>query len=317
MEVVTSGGRRIRFPRREGRRMILLKVNTVCNLRCDYCWYVINPSLHVPVREEMSTAEMDSMLQEMRVGVGDVVYLAGGEAVLRKDIAAICSRLRSAGATTYLTTNGMLLERLLPLAEQIDGYVVSLDSATSEFHDRHRGGHRRTLEAIPELASHAPVCVTVVLSRENLDELGWVAETSVNMGAKSLFYQLLWLPVGTAARRLRCLGPEDVQRLREALDNLDGYRHNLRLPHSSYRAIVEATVAEGGASGHVVDCFGIDGYLTTDPRGGILRCLPHEFVTAGGESLDVPWRDGVCPFLSEECMCLMGHFHTDLFDEQS
>ena len=112
------------------------------------------------------------------------------------------------------------------------------------------------------------------------------------------------------------IGFPDRGALVTALDGLEKYRDRLRLPSPAYRALLEATVAEGGASGHVVNCFAVRrGYLTTDPRGGVLNCLPHDYVDRGGDQHKVPWRDGVCRYISEECICLIGHFHMELFND--
>ncbi len=314
MEVHTAGGHRISFPEQIDQRMIVLKVNTVCNLRCDYCWYVINPSLHVPVREEATPAEMAEMVREISPRRGDTVYLSGGEAVLRKDIVQICHSICTAGARVYLTTNGMLRDRLLALASEVHGYVVSLDSINPTLHDAHRGGHEATVENLPYLVAVRPVCVSVVLSRENLNQLVAIADACVEWGVQSLFYQLLWFPKGMPEREVRCMRTADQGALTAALDVLDQYRDRLQLPPPAYRSLVEATVAAGGARGYVANCFAMQGYLTTDPRGGVLRCLPHDYLERGGDPHDVPWRDGVCHYLSEECTCLMGYFHTDLFD---
>ena len=315
MEVRTAGGRLITFKERLGRRLILLKVNTVCNLRCDYCWYVINPSLHVPAHEEMTHAEMTKIIRKIAPREGDVFYLSGGEPALRKDIAQICRQIYDSGARVFLTTNGMLRDRLLSLAPVIHGYVVSLDSLASTHHESHRGGHRTTIVNIPYLVEARPVCVSVVLSRENLGQLVPLAGACVEWRVQSLFYQLLWFPKGMPERKQRCVQPADHSALAAALDGLDDYSDQLLLPSPTYRELLEATVVEGGASGYVANCFAMKGYLTTDPRGSVLGCMPHDYVHRTGDQHKVPWRDGVCPYLSEECTCLIGHFYTEMFNE--
>lgn len=315
MVVHTSGGRRINFPVRVGRRLILLKVNTVCNLKCDYCWYVINPILNVPVRDESTEAHMKEMIREIGPRTGDVFYLSGGEAILRNDIKKISQSIRKSGARVYLTTNGMLLNRLLSLAPEIHGYVVSLDSIDQAMHDSHRGGHRTTIKNIPYLVEKRPVCVTVTIYRENLRQLGQIANACVKWGVQSLFYQLLWFPNGTIERSRRCLQPSDCETLSNELDTLENTHASLQLPSPSYRALLEATVEEGGASGKVINCFAMNGYLTTDPRGDVLPCQPHGFINGQNKPGDTPWSNGVCHYLSEECTCLMGHFHSDLIDD--
>jgi MoaA/NifB/PqqE/SkfB family radical SAM enzyme len=303
--------------------MILLKVNTACNLECSYCWYVIDPRLAVPVREEMDAGSMVDMLARLSIRRGDVVYLSGGEAVLRRDIEGVCRHLRDASATVYLTTNGMLLSRLLALAPLIDGFVVSIDSVESDYHDSVRGGHATTFANLPALRAAKPVCVSVVLSRQNIGGLPALAARCISLGVESMFFQLLWYPPDHPERARACLSREDASTFTASMAALRAFSGQIRLPVDSYICALEASVRNGGAAGIVQGCFALEGYRATDPHGNINGCLPHAMLKGIRSSRDASSRvlgaaggPTACAHFSEECLCLMGHFFTDLFDAQ-
>jgi len=125
----------------------------------------------------------------------------------------------------------------------------------------------------------------------------------------------LWFPKDTPERKQRCLQPADHSALSVAPDSLDDFSSQLSLPSPTYRELLEVEVLEGGASGYVANCFSKKGYLTTDPRGNMFGCGPHDYVRQKEDQHVVLRRDGVCPYLSEECTRLIGHFYTEIFNE--
>lgn len=319
MQVLLAHGHSIEFTSRHKRRLVLFKLNTRCNLQCSYCWYSINPQLHVDAQDEMSLETVKELVERISLQAGDVVYLSGGEPVLRNDIVEICRCISSTGATVYMTTNGTLLERLLAVSPWIDGYVVSLDSVESEYHDVHRGQHRRTTKNIEALVEQAPVCVSVVLSQQNIEQLSRLADFCANLKVNSLFCQLLWYPAGHPARQNRCLGKDHVLKFNKVMNEFRRKKSALGIPVEPYLQLLESEVANGCSKGQVYDCFAQDSYIAIDPYGTTNCCTPHalleECSNPSGNVLATVENDRVCPYFSEECSCLMGHFFSDLFDD--
>ncbi len=116
--------------------------NFDCNLSCDYCCVVSGPRAD-PRR---LPAERIRVLVDEAVASGmEGVFLTGGEPTLRPDLPALIEYVTDRLPLTLLT-NAMLLrgprwERLRPLidAGRRVAFQVSLDSATPERHDAHRG----------------------------------------------------------------------------------------------------------------------------------------------------------------------------------
>jgi Radical SAM superfamily/4Fe-4S single cluster domain len=128
-----------------------LYTNFDCNLHCDYCCVRSSPTAP---RRELGLARVQRISREAaELGVKEI-FVTGGEPFLLEDIGDILRSCAAAAPTTVLT-NGMLftgrrVESLQALPR--DGIVlqISLDSATPELHDLHRGSGTwaRTREGI-------------------------------------------------------------------------------------------------------------------------------------------------------------------------
>ena len=117
-----------------------LYTNFDCNLHCDYCCVRSSPS--VP-RRELGLARVQQIAREAReLGVKEI-FVTGGEPFLLEDIGEILLSCATTAPTTVLT-NGMLFtgrraETLQALPRDRIVLQISLDSATPELHDLHRG----------------------------------------------------------------------------------------------------------------------------------------------------------------------------------
>jgi len=117
-----------------------LYTNFDCNLRCDYC--CVRSSPQAP-RRALGLERVRRIAHEAAgLGVSEI-FVTGGEPFLLADIGEILIACATAAPTTVLT-NGMLftgrrLESLRALPRERVTLQISLDSPTSERHDRHRG----------------------------------------------------------------------------------------------------------------------------------------------------------------------------------
>jgi pyruvate-formate lyase-activating enzyme len=133
-----------------------LYTNFDCNLRCDYCCVRSSPTAR---RRELGLARIQRIAREAaELGVKEI-FLTGGEPFLLDDIGDILISCAVAAPTTVLT-NGMLFtgqraESLKALPRDRIVLQISLDSATPELHDLHRGSGTwtRTREGIKRARS--------------------------------------------------------------------------------------------------------------------------------------------------------------------
>jgi len=117
-----------------------LYTNFDCNLHCDYCCVRSSP---IAPRRELGLARVQQIAREAaELGVKEI-FVTGGEPFLLENIAEILVACAAAAPTTVLT-NGMLFtgrraESLRALPRDRIVLQISLDSATPELHDLHRG----------------------------------------------------------------------------------------------------------------------------------------------------------------------------------
>ena len=117
-----------------------LYTNFDCNLHCDYCCVRSSPA--VP-RRELGLDRVQRIAREAAdVGVKEI-FVTGGEPFLLADIGEILLACASV-APTIVLTNGMLFkgrraESLRALPRDRIVLQISLDSATPDRHDLHRG----------------------------------------------------------------------------------------------------------------------------------------------------------------------------------
>jgi pyruvate-formate lyase-activating enzyme len=117
-----------------------LYTNFDCNLHCDYCCVRSSPTAP---RRELGLVRIQRIAREAaELGVKEI-FVTGGEPFLLEDIGDILLACAAAAPTTVLT-NGMLFtgrraESLRALPRDRVVLQISLDSATPELHDLHRG----------------------------------------------------------------------------------------------------------------------------------------------------------------------------------
>ena len=142
--------------RRPGFRLWIY-TNFHCNLACDYCCVSSSPSADRRVLPAATVARLAG--EAAALGTCEI-FLTGGEPFLRSDIAELVACC-AAAAPTIVLTNGMLFRgaRLGWLdACPREGVTlqISVDSASSALHDRHRGlgSHAAALEGIRTALDH-------------------------------------------------------------------------------------------------------------------------------------------------------------------
>jgi len=117
-----------------------LYTNFHCNLSCDYCCVRSSPTAP---RRELGLARVQRIAHEAAELRVKEIFVTGGEPFLLEDIGEILLACAVAAPTTVLT-NGMLfagrrIETLRALPRDRIVLQISLDSATPDRHDLHRG----------------------------------------------------------------------------------------------------------------------------------------------------------------------------------
>lgn len=108
-----------------------------CNLTCMHC-YSISTDIDFP--GELSTADVFTVMDDLKKARVPALILSGGEPLLRPDLLEIAARAKAMGFYTALSTNGTLID--VSMADRIaalgfDYVGISLDGLQAT-HDRFR-----------------------------------------------------------------------------------------------------------------------------------------------------------------------------------
>jgi radical SAM protein with 4Fe4S-binding SPASM domain len=185
----------------QNRPVVMWNLTRKCNLSCDHCYMDARDEGH----EELSLEEGVRLIDELAELKVPMLILTGGEPLLSRNFYAYAFHARSRGLRTVISTNGTLITAEVAglLAEAGIGYVgVSVDSASSERHDRFRGVNGAWEKAMQGLrnARNAGLKtgLRVTLTRDNWQEIPALLNLALEEGIpRFCLYHLV--PTGRGA----------------------------------------------------------------------------------------------------------------------
>ncbi len=151
--------------------LAILEVTLRCNSACGYCDLPLNHG-----RYEMSRKEIFRVFSHLYEEGLRVVFVQGGEPLLRKDLPDILDDLSSLGFTISLITNGTKLTAALlsRLARQSISLSISLDTLNRKRYHQIRGADQLALvlKGIDLLKEYPhPKYLTCIVSEVNRDDV--------------------------------------------------------------------------------------------------------------------------------------------------
>lgn len=115
-----------------------------CNMRCRYCF--VDTSKR---RDELSTQEWKDLIDDIYSRGCRAICLMGGEPLLHPGIEEIVEHVCRKHIICDMTTNGVLVPKMINMVKKIDSLMVSLDG--DEFANdanRGKGSYQKVLKAI-------------------------------------------------------------------------------------------------------------------------------------------------------------------------
>ncbi|UTW64064.1 GTP 3',8-cyclase MoaA [bacterium SCSIO 12741] len=161
-----------------GRQHTYLRISLTekCNLRCTYCMPAeglqLSPSDHL-----MTADEVIQIAQEFVAMGVQKIRLTGGEPLLRRDAADILKRLAELPVELAITTNGLLLDKFLPLFHELGIKQINLSLDTLDPERFHRLTRRNQFDRVMNNIQLAlregfrPGINVVLLRDQNDDEI--------------------------------------------------------------------------------------------------------------------------------------------------
>jgi MoaA/NifB/PqqE/SkfB family radical SAM enzyme len=179
-----------------------------CNLRCTMCALSFDPHYKkgpLDYRGQI-TREMFDRALPLLVRAIKVYMMGTGEPTMHRDLPYMVRSLVERGTWVTFNTNGTLIDETLAqelVDARLSQMVLSLDGGRAETFEKVRRGAK--LSAIVEnmhrivrirdaSGQHSPeIMVAMVMLKENVDEIGELAELSASFGARVLHLEpLLW-----------------------------------------------------------------------------------------------------------------------------
>ncbi len=156
-----------------------------CNLTCPCC-YVGHDAA-----PEMTTAQVQALIDQAATGRVFQLALGGGEPLLRDDLIEIVAYAWQRGLVPNVTTNGTLLTPALirELAPYVGQVQLSLNGPDAVTHERYRahGSFRPAVEAMHLLQEGGvPFGVNTLVTRDNLPRLQQTIALAVERGARQI-----------------------------------------------------------------------------------------------------------------------------------
>ncbi len=245
---------------------MLLMINRICNLSCEFCHLDGGALQDSPIS---MSEEVENRALEGAVAIGaKVLVITGGEPLLHPRCFRIVRRARESGMSVNITTNGLLVPKRLDeiIESGTSSISVSLDGM-KRIHDRLRGRQgawKSAMAALEILAPHTEISLSIysVATNRNLADLRRVWELSRDLGAAFDMWPVndspgLWLTT-----------PEQRQAYERLVDDLSRMD-----PHVASRRdyLLAGLDYHAGQQGRV-RCLGLVEQLGITPGGDLLPC---------------------------------------------
>ncbi|WP_214043999.1 radical SAM protein [Methanomethylovorans sp.] len=188
-------------------------INSRCNMKCSFCehWKQNGP--------EMTLQEITQLLDEAK-DFGIMIYNAWtAEPLLRKDLPQILQHARGLGITTFLITNGLLLEKRAKELKDLDYLSISVDGI--DHYEEIRGVDFKTkiLPGIIEAKRYMknPILMNCVLSGRNLDDIEELIRLAAELKVTIAFEPMYEFP-GIADNVWENIGVRDIEKYHRTVD---------------------------------------------------------------------------------------------------
>lgn len=146
------------FPEVQTPPFLVLFINSICNMKCEHCFYWQN----LNQRDDLSLDELVALSEEL--GPIQNLNLSGGEPFIRKDFATVCRQFiqKNGVKEIYCPTNAYFTENTVDAVREtlkepsldLLGIEISLDGMP-EFHDEFRvtkNAFKKAMETYDALA---------------------------------------------------------------------------------------------------------------------------------------------------------------------
>ena len=276
--------------------IMYIDVTWRCNLRCRLCSLWNNPKL-----DEISPERIARYVGDAKKLGLELVSIAGGEPMIRKDLEEIVQRISELNVSVHLDTNGAFLtpERARLLKDSgIDTVFISIDGPSADIHDVYRGVDGAFQKAIAGIAAAKDAGIrtgaNVLIHKANIHLLSKIASMLSNHGIEMIkFFPVHFGPpydFGSMQINREYLSEDEINNLEKEINDLKHFLHNRKIIFGSDAYLDSIADFFRGRPNHLT-CMA--GFLSTTitPDGKMCACYPlKSFVSIGDHSFDKVFR---------------------------
>lgn len=214
------------FNLEDGKTRILWEITPRCNMKCKHCLFFDNNKKDL--KKELSTNEIFKIIDNVSKDSSvNVIWISGGEPLLRKDIVEICNYISQKGIKPSISTNGILLTK--DLVEKlhkagVDYIHLSIDGSNSVTHNRIRGidsAFEKLMEAMDVLKnSEVKTGASFMVTEESINEIDEVLELAQEKSLSVISFYLI-AELGRGNKNFRNDKKELSRRLAKKISNID------------------------------------------------------------------------------------------------
>jgi len=164
---------------------VMVSVTDRCCSRCSYC------QIPEQGRPDLTTDQWKDLFRQMAEAGTKRIGVWGGEPLMRKDIVELCAYAREQGMYVSLDSNGYLLPNRVEILDNIDHLVLAFDGP-EEAHDcnREKDSHSKVMKAMELASGKTRLWTITVLTRNNMNQLGYIMDTALKYGFQTTFQTL-------------------------------------------------------------------------------------------------------------------------------
>jgi len=248
---------------------VIFELTHRCNEKCLHC-YLDHPSRE-QVQEELTTAEICGILEQLAEAGTLHLSITGGEIFLRRDIWEIIEKARKLHFAINLLTNATMIDEAL--ADRIKAVApwemgISVYGATAETHDRITqlpGSFKKTIAAIMMLkARGVKVNLKCTLMKDNVDEFDLIKTLGDRLDVKYTIDPLIAPAISGSSRP--CGNRIDDEELHRILSDEQFNQGLLTFGTREYTEGAQMTR-------DTYMCKAGTNFLSIDPYGNVFPCI--------------------------------------------
>lgn len=207
-------------------------VSGKCNLRCPTCYYISQNPRSFDHGDFIDINKFELVINKYAPFIENVL-LSGGEPLLHPKLDVLIKIVKKNGLLLHVSTNGILIKRMIKLMKSLDYINISLDGYNYETYKHFRGGTKEQFEDILSglrllRDNEIKFDISFLLTEENFDQIYEMIEFAYNIKPNRIVFHN-YNPHGTQNFRPIIKGKEVDNILYKIISVVD-YPFDILLP---------------------------------------------------------------------------------------